>query len=160
MSTKKVTKHIRYPKSSISLGKIAILISNSVFKWKFLKPSTEKRNISEENTDNLVLVSEEEMRLHPHTYTRLTAIDFYVILMWVRQGKKILDQFKGQAFYFSTNPLITAERIKIGQNKKRRHYLCFEKDINSGETWVYSIRDLSWIKRPDGHKIICLKKNS
>lgn len=159
MSTKKVSKRMRYPKSSITLGKIVLLISNSVFKWKFLRPGTEKRNISEENVDDLVLISDEEMSVKPHAYTRLSPIDFYVILIWVRQGKKILDRFKGQAFYFSTGPLVTAEKVKIGQTKKRRHYLCMEKDLNS-EAWVYHIRDLAWIKRPDGHKIICLKKTT
>ncbi len=159
MSTKKVTKHTRYPKSSISLGKIAVLITNSVFKWRFLRSGQVKRNISTENIEDLVLISDEEMRSKPQLYTRLTAIDFYVILMWMRQGKKYLDKFKGEVFYFSTNPLITAERVKIGQNKKRRHHICMEEDHNS-DTWVYHIRDLSWIKRPDGHKIICLKKNN
>jgi hypothetical protein len=121
-----------------------------------MRPGTEKRNISEENVDDLILASNEEIILNPHIYTRLTAIDFYVILMWVRQGKKILDQFKNQVFYFSTSSLVNAEKVKVRQMKKRRHYICMEKDLNR-DTWIYHIRDIAWIKRPHGHKIICLK---
>jgi hypothetical protein len=76
--------------------------------------------------------------------------------MWVRQGKKILDQFKNQVFYFSTSSLVNAEKVKVRQMKKRRHYICMEKDLNR-DTWIYHIRDIAWIKRPHGHKIICLK---
>jgi hypothetical protein len=63
------------------MGKIILLINNPIFKWKFMRPGTEKRNISEENVDDLILASNEEIILNPHIYTRLTAIDFAVSLV-------------------------------------------------------------------------------
>jgi hypothetical protein len=110
--------------------------------------------INSENRDDVCLIDEEELLDKPEKYTRLGSSDFLRIYKELRTKPSILDKFWKQDFYFSSEefrPLVIAEH-----QKNWRYYICLEQ--NEHGHWMIYMREKCYVKRPNGHKVICLKK--
>lgn len=118
------------------------------------RPSRFISLITNDNRDNICLIEEKDLIDESEKYIRLGSSDFLRIYKELRITPSILDRFKGQDFYFSNE--IFKQLRTSRQQKSWRYYICLEQ--NDHGHWMVYMREKQYIKRPKGHKIICLRK--
>jgi hypothetical protein len=110
--------------------------------------------ITDENKDSVILVDERDLIDEPEKYTRLGSSDFLKIYREINDESSILNRFSKQDFYFSSEEFREI-RTQIHQ-RRWRYYICLEQ--NEHGHWMIYMREKCYVKRPNGHKVICLKK--
>lgn len=118
------------------------------------KPSRIKSVITEENREQLCLVEEIDLINEPEKYIRLGSSDFLRIYRELNMKPSILDKFQKQDFYFSNEEF---QLMKVTRHQRYwRYYICLEQ--NDYGHWMIHMRERRYVKRPNGHKIICMRK--
>lgn len=110
--------------------------------------------ITDENKDSVILVDEIDLTDKPEKYIRLGSSDFLKIYREMNNESSILKMFSKQDFYFSSEEFKEV-RSQIHQ-RYWRYYICMEQ--NEHNHWMIYIRERRYVKRSNGHKVICLKK--